>query len=103
MDFRFFHLNLYDNGYNFYSNGILYDAFILEYFYNYSELYTTANEGEYDLKFYVTLYLYKSLFQNVEYTKIQKNREEIFYINLKKATKLKVFMKKLILNHTEII
>ena len=78
MDYRFFHLGLYDNKFNFYMNGIFYDSFDLKYFYEYSDFFSTAKEGEYDLKFFVTLYLYKSLFQNVRYAKVVKDRDEIF-------------------------
>ena len=70
MDFRFFHLGLYDNNYNFYRNAIFYDTLNLDYFYDYSKFYSTAKDREYDLKYFVTLYLYKSLFQNIEYTKL---------------------------------
>ena len=88
MDFRFFHLGLYDNKYNFYMNGIFYDTFNLDYFYDYALFYSTARDGEYDLKYFVSLYLYKSLFQNIQYTKIQKNREEIFLYNFKDEEKV---------------
>ena len=87
MDFRLFHLYLYENKNNFYLNGILYDCFNFDFFYNYSKRYSTAKEGDFDLKYFITLYLYKSLFQNVEYIKVRKNQ----------------FAKKLILNHIEII
>ena len=89
MDFRFFHLGLYDNNYDFYMNGILYDTFNLNYYYDISNFYTSAKEGEYDLKFFVSLYLYKSLFQNIKYTTIQKNREEIFLYNFKDEIKVR--------------
>ena len=83
MDYRFFHLGLYDKEFNFYMNGIFYDSFNLNFFYEYSDFFSTAKEGEYDLKFYTTLYLYKSLFQNVRYSKVIKDREEIFLYHFK--------------------
>ena len=98
MDFQFFHLGLYDNNYNFYMNGIFYDTFNLDYFYDYSKFYSSAKEGEYDLKYFVTLYLYKSLFQNVKYTKIEKNREEIFLYNFKDEKKVKQICEKINFN-----
>ena len=78
IDYRFFHLGLYDKNYDFYMNGIFYDSFNLKYFYEYSDFFSTAKEGEYDLKFFTALYLYKSLFQNVRYSKVIKDRDEIF-------------------------
>ena len=35
MDYRFFHLGLYDKNYNYYMNGIFYNTFNLKYFYDY--------------------------------------------------------------------
>jgi len=78
MDYRFFHLGLYDKNYNYYMNGIFYNTFNLKYFYDYSDSFVTAKEGEYDLKFFTALYLYKSLFQNVRHSIVRKDREEIF-------------------------
>ena len=98
MDFRFFHLNSYEKRNNFYINGISFDSFNLEYFYDFSKFYSTSIKGEYDLKFYVTLYLYKSLFQNSEYKKIQKKREEIFLYNFKNNEKIKRICKKINFN-----
>ena len=98
MDFRFFHLGLYDNNYNFYMNGIFYDSFNLDYFYDYSKFYSSAKEGEYDLKYFLTLYLYKSLFQNVEYTKVQKTRDEIFLYNFKDKEKVRHICEKIDFN-----
>ena len=97
-DFHFFHLGLYDNNYNFYMNGILYDNFNLDYFYDYSKFYSSPKEGEYDLKYFVALYLYKSLFQNVKYNKIKKNREEIFLYNFKEENKVKQICEKINFN-----
>ena len=95
MDFRFFHLGLFDNNYNFYMNGIFYDTFNLDYFYDYSQFYSSAKDGEYDLKFFASLYLYKSLFQNIKYTKIQKNREEIFLYHFKDGDKVQQICEKI--------
>ena len=95
MDFRLFHLYLYENKNNFYLNGILYDCFNFDFFYNYSKRYSTAKEGDFDLKYFITLYLYKSLFQNVEYIKVQKNREEIYLYNFKKGDKVKKICEKI--------
>jgi len=98
MDYRFFHLGLYDNNYNFYMNGIFYDSFNLDFFYDYSKFYSTAKEGEYDLKFYTSLYLYKTLFQNIKYKKIEKNREEIFLYHFRKGDKVSNICKKINFN-----
>ena len=89
MDFRFFHLGLYENYYTFYMNGVLYDSFNLHYFSNYKEYYSTAKEGENDLKFYVSLYLYKCLFQNIKFDIIKKQREEIFLYHFEEENKVK--------------
>ena len=89
MDFRFFHLGLYENYYTFYMNGVLYDSFNLQYFSNYKEYYSTAKEGENDLKFYVSLYLYKCLFQNIKFDIIKKQREEIFLYHFEEENKVK--------------
>ena len=95
IDFRLFHLNLYDKDYGLYSHGILYDCFNLDYFYDYSKAYITSSQGKHDLKYYVTLYLYKSLFQNVEYTKVHNNRDEIFLYNFKKGDNVKKICEKI--------
>ena len=95
MDFRFFHLGLYDNNYNFYMNGILYDTFNLNYFFDISSFYTSAKEGEYDLKFFVSIYLYKSLFQNIKYSIIKKDREEIYLFNFKDEEKVQKICSKI--------
>ena len=95
MDYRFFHLGLYHNEYNFYMNGVLYDSFDLDYFYDHTKFYTSTQDGEYDLKFYVTLYLYKNLFQNIEYSKINKNREEIFLYHFNEDEKVKQICSKI--------
>ena len=98
IDYKFFHVNLYENRNNFYVNGISYDSFNLEYFYDYSKIYATSKDGDYDLKFYVALYLYKSLLQNIEYTKVKKNREQIFLFNFKKDKKIKQICEKINFN-----
>ena len=62
-----------------------------------SKVYSTGKKGEYNLKFYKTLYLYKGLFQNVEYTKVRKNRDEIFLYNFK-GDKIKQICEKIDFN-----
>ena len=95
MDYRFFHLGLYSINYTFYMNGIFYDSFNLDYFYDYSQFYSSAKDGEYDLKYFASLYLYKSLFQNIKYTKIIKNREEIFLYNFNDREKVQQICEKI--------
>jgi hypothetical protein len=95
MDYRFFHLGLYDNTLKFTMNGISYDTFNLGYFYNYTEFYSSEKNGEYDLKYFVSLYLYKSLFQNIKYTKIKKNRTDIFLYNFKDGEKVQQICEKI--------
>ena len=95
MDFRFFHLGLYDNHYNFYMNGVFFDTFNLDYFYDYTQFYSAAKEGDNDLKYYAALYLYKSLFQKVKYTKLQKTREEILLYHFKDEEKVKQICEKI--------
>ena len=46
----------------------------------------------------MSLYLYKSLFQNVEYTKIKKNKEDIYLYNFKKFEKIKQICEKIDFN-----
>ena len=62
MDFKLFHLNIYDNESNFYTNGISFDSFNLDYLNNYSKFYSAGKSVGYCFKYYVTLYLYKRLF-----------------------------------------
>ena len=95
IDFKFFHLGLFGNNHDFYRDGIFFDTFNLDYFYNYSKFYSTSKEGKYNLKFYVTLYLYKSLFQNVKYSKYQKIRDEIYLFNFKDENKVKQICEKI--------
>ena len=95
MDFRLFHLNIYDNESNFYTNGISYDSFNLDYLNNYSKFYSARKNVGYYFKYYVTLFLYKRLFQNVKYTKIKKNRDKIFLYNFKHKDKIKQICQKI--------
>ena len=96
MDFRFFHLGLYSSKYNYYyMNGIFFDYFNLNAFYDYTENYTTGIKGEYDLNFYVSLYLYKSLFQNIRYSIIKKDREETFLYHFKDKIKVQNICRKI--------
>ena len=95
LDYRFFHLGLYDNNHDFYKDGIFFDTFNLDYFYNYSQFYSTAIEGEYNLNFYVTLYLYKNLFQNVKYSKVKKIRDEIYLFKFKDENRVKQICEKI--------
>ena len=98
-DFKFFHLNLHENNNSFYRNGIFFDCLNLDYFYDYSKVYSTGQKNENDLKLYLTLYLYKSLFQNVEYTKVVKNnREEIVIYNFNKSERIKQICEKIDFN-----
>ena len=95
LDYTFFHLGLKDVFNNFCMNGILFDAFNLEYLSNYSRFYSFSKKREFDLKYYVTLYLYNSLFQNIEYTKVTKNKDEIFLYNFKQKDKIKQISEKI--------
>ena len=95
IDFKFYHLNFYYKTHSLYNNGILMDCFHLDYFYNYSIIYSIVKKVDYDTKFYVTLYLYKSLFQNVEYTKVQRNKDQIFLYSFKKSDKIKQICEKI--------
>ena len=95
MDFKLFHLNIYNIDFNFYTNGISYDSFNLDYLNDYSKYYSVGKKiGNY-FKYYVTLYLYKRLFQNVKYTKIKKNRDTIFLYNFKNKDKIKQICEKI--------
>ena len=80
LDFTFFHLGLKDIFDNFCVNGILFDTFNLEYFSNYSRFYSFSKKREYDLKFYVSLYL-----QLKEYKKSQNHR---MLLNMKKSKRI---------------
>ena len=77
-DYKFFHLGLYENNEIYYMNGILFDSFSLDYLYDHSKYYTSTRVGAYDIKYFVTLYLYKSLFQNIRFKEISSvgNKED---------------------------
>ena len=89
LDFKLFHLNLYDNNHNYYTNGISFDSFVLDYFYDYTKFYSAGKKVEYDLKYYVTLYLYKSLFQNVANTISQNDKDEVSLYSFNQSDKIK--------------
>ena len=96
MDFRFFHLGLYSSKYNYYyMNGIFYDYFNLNAFCDYTQNYTSGKKGEYDLNFYVSLYLYKSLFQNIKYSIFQKERTETLLYHFEDKNKVQNICRKI--------
>ena len=67
IDYALFHLGLYDNESDFFANGVFYDSFNLGYLYDYSDSYIVSKGGENDIKYFITLYLFKSLFQKVNF------------------------------------
>ena len=87
-DYQYFHNGLYEKNYNFFLNGISFDSFNLDFLYNPLEYYSTIEDFDIDLKYFSTLYLYKSLFQSLNYSKIQKNREEIYLFNFNDERKV---------------
>ena len=95
MDFKLFHFNLYDNESKFYTNGVSFDSFNLDYLNDYSKFYSSGKNVGYYFKYYVTLYLYKRLFQNVKYTKIKNNRDKIFLYYFKHKDKIKQICEKI--------
>ena len=95
MDFSLFHLNIYDNKSRYYTNGISFDSFNLDYLNNYSKYYSVRKKNAYYFKYYVTLFLYKRLFQNVEYTKIKRKKDKIFLYNFKHKNKIKQICEKI--------
>ena len=94
-DYKFFHLGLYENNEIYYMNGILFDSFNLDYLYDHSKYYTSTRVGVYDIKYFVTLYLYKSLFQNIRFKEIRKKREEIFLYHFRNKEKVKKVCEKI--------
>ena len=81
IDYQYFHYGLHDNNHNFYQNGIFFDSFNLNNLHNPFKYYSTVGNFEVDLKYLTTLYLYKSLFQTLNFTKIHKKREETYIYN----------------------
>ena len=96
IDYALFHLGLYDHEYDFYANCVYYDSFILGYLYDYTDSYTISKGGEYDFKYFVTLYLYKSLFQTIfNFTKIEKEKEKIFLYHFNDKDKIQHICQKI--------
>ena len=89
INYQYFHNGLYDKNNNFNINGILYDSFNLDKLYDSLDFYQTIENFQIDLKYFCTLYLYKTLFQTANYSRITKNREEIYLYNFNKEETIK--------------
>ena len=95
IDYALFHLGLYDNESDFFANGVFYDSFNLGYLYDYSDSYIVSKGGENDIKYFITLYLFKSLFQKVNFTKFEKEGEEIFFYHFSGEDEVKEICEKI--------
>ena len=89
IDYQYFHFGLYDKYHRFYQNGIFFDSFNLDYLYNPLDFYSSVEDYDVDLRYLTTLYLYKSLFQSINYTIIGKRREEIYLYNFNDEERVK--------------
>ena len=92
INYQYFHNGLYEKNNNFYLNGISYDTFNLDYLYNSLDFYNTIENLQIDLKYFSTLYLYKTLFQTANYSKIKKVEKKYIYIILIKKKQLELFV-----------
>ena len=81
IDYQYFHYGLYDKNHSFFQNGISFDSFNLDFLYAPLNFYSTVENFEIDLQYLSALYLYKTLFQTLNYSIITKNREEVFLYN----------------------
>ena len=88
-DYQYFHYGLYNKNYNFFSNGISYDSFNLDDLFDPLKYYSSITDFYVDLKYLSTLYLYKTLFQTIKFTKIKRNREETYLLNFNDEEKVK--------------
>ena len=89
VDYQYFHFGLYEKNHSFIRNGISFDSFNLDYLYNPLEYYLSVDDFDFDLKYFTTLYLYKMLFQSVNYSIIKKRREEIYLYHFNDEKKIK--------------
>ena len=81
IDYQYFHYGLYEKNHSFFQNGISFDSFNLDFLYAPLDFYSTVENFEIDLQYLSALYLYKTLFQTLNYSIINKNREEVFLYN----------------------
>jgi hypothetical protein len=88
-DFQYFHYGLYNKDYNFFANGISYDSFNLDDLFDPLKYYSSIEEFYVDLKYLSTLYLYKTLFQTIKFTRIKRNREEAYLLSFNDEEKVK--------------
>ena len=88
VDYQYFHFGLYEKNHSFIKNGISFDSFNLDYLYNPFEYYSSVDDYDFDLKYFTTLYLYKMLFQSINYTIIKKRREEIYLYHFNDENKI---------------
>ena len=86
VDSQFFHDGLYDNKINFILNGINYDSFNLDDLYDPFKKYSSCKQMEYDIQYFSVLYLYKTLFQSMNYTIIRRKRLEIYLYHFESET-----------------
>jgi hypothetical protein len=89
IDYQYFHYGLHDINYSFYRNGIFFDSFNLDSLHNPFKYYSTVGKFQTDLKYLTTLYLYKSLFQSINYAIISKKREEIYLYSFNDEERVK--------------
>ena len=75
---QYFHFGLKDNNYNFYKNGIFFDIFDVNNFYEPTKYYSTIKGFNLDIRYFSTFYLYTKLFQKSSYIK---NNSAMQYVN----------------------
>ena len=88
LDYQYFHYGLYNKNNSFYVNGISFDSFNLDYLSNPLKNYSSIEDYDIDLKYLSTLYLYKTLFQTIPYSRFHKNREEVYLLNFNDEKKI---------------
>ena len=81
---QYFHYGMFDKNYNFFKHGISYDTLDLELLSEPLKYYYSNEKFNIDLRQFSSLYLYSSLFRNLEYNKAKedtKSLNEIIFIN----------------------
>ena len=94
-DSEYFHNGLYVSKVSHILNGINYDSFNLDNLYNPLNNYSTFEEMKFDLLYFSTLYLYKTLFQYLNYTIIKKERLEVNLYHFTDETKIEQICRKI--------
>ena len=89
IDYQYFHNGLFNKKSNFIINGISFDSFNLNYFSDPLKYYSTIKNYEVDLTYLNTLFLYKMLFQSLNFTIIKRQNEKLYLYCFNDANKIK--------------